>query len=76
VGNVVDVGGWVGGLWLVWGVGCSVWWVWWWGGGGGGGLPFCLNIPRSALSATLNSYNLVYGSILPPFSNNWAAIVG
>jgi hypothetical protein len=37
------------------------WWVWWvWGCGGvglGGGFPLRSNIPRSALCATLDTYN-------------------
>jgi hypothetical protein len=37
-----------------------VWWVWWVGVvgvGGGGGFPLRSNIPRSALCATLDTYN-------------------
>jgi hypothetical protein len=37
------------GVWVVW----WVWWVW----GGGGGFPLRSNIPRSALCATLDTYN-------------------
>jgi hypothetical protein len=40
----------------VWGV----WWVWWvWGG-----FPLRSNIPRSALCATLDTYNFKFSSIL------------
>jgi hypothetical protein len=46
---------------MVWGVGVvvwGVWWVWWvwwvWGG-----FPLRSNIPRSALSATLDTYNFL-----------------
>jgi hypothetical protein len=57
-------GGFVGvGVWGVWWYG----WLWWCGGCGGvvvcgggavgGGFPMRLNIPRSALCATLDTYN-------------------
>jgi hypothetical protein len=48
---------------VVWGVGCV--------GGGvvGGGFPLRSNIPRSALCATLDTYNLLYH-----FSANTACI--
>jgi hypothetical protein len=62
------VGCWGGGGvlgWVWWGVGVGVvvWGVWWCGGGvcggvGVGGLPLRSNIPRSALCATLDTYNL------------------
>jgi hypothetical protein len=48
---VVGVGG-VG----VWGVGV-------WGCGGGGGFPLRSNIPRSALCATLDTYNYNFQKI-------------
>jgi hypothetical protein len=69
-GGVGGVGVWgcggVGGV-VVWGCGgVGVWEVWWCGGCGGGcvgcvgvgGLPLRSNIPRSALCATLDTYNL------------------
>jgi hypothetical protein len=37
-----------------------VWWVGVVGVGGGGGFPLRSNIPRSALCATLDTYNLIF----------------
>jgi hypothetical protein len=54
VGGVVDVVGVVGV------VGVGVWWVWGPGVGVGGGFPLRSNIPRSALSATLDTYNFYF----------------
>jgi hypothetical protein len=53
----------------VWGCGGGVWWEWGYGCGGcggvgvwgcGGGFPMRSNIPRSALCATLDTYNFTY----------------
>jgi hypothetical protein len=55
-GGRVWVGG-CGGVWGgVWGCGRGVC-VW----GAGGGLPLRSNIPRSALCATLDTYNFIFG---------------
>jgi hypothetical protein len=41
-------------------VGVGVWWVWGPGVGVGGGFPLRSNIPRSALCATLDTYNFTF----------------